>query len=935
MSGVPKTVDPFGSETYGYTQQSTRCMTMVYSHVTDNSLSGRIDCSGDIIGCELSKTVKGGGQASFILVPRRNYLNLIFPNDYVNIYFDPGDGRGYIRTFFGFVDRIQRTINTDPNTGATTTRFQVQCSDFTKAFDKVNIYFNPHVAKRKDLINEWQGGGNIGGVELRCKGIAMHGSPADIVMNLSHLLFGLNSQYILPDSYPEFNLNESRAARRKWAKERLSQEVLSAIGQAEIQEFEDLILEEAKQLAQSEIKKLEKKKSKAWKGGLENFLPWAVADESTAIIAKYVPEALKNQGLREGTFQSQEWRAASEIASTTAPGAPRSLLDLIDFSNVEWESIDGYISAASICRSEGSLWSLMNSWSNEMLNELFCDLRPVPVDDMLSCDYDTSKDELQLNTGVKFKPCVVMREYPFGTIEGIVPPEDLLILEKKIGSLYIGALFSKDPGNPGRKTIEIPAMHPILLTKYQGARTTIKRLDVAVISVQDIIQEQIGRSDIDHVNLLEVYSDVSSGSIVNSRFLTQEVQPVVSSINIMRHGVRVRTYQTKFGRFSSEQKYAETSMGAVGPPSGEAVAFDEIKFKWPLASPVTVVSPGGKFGTDRSTTVPKHLHAGIDIGGGLQGTSVLTAHKGKVIKSYPQPKLGGPAIVDVDHGFDKRGHWTTRYLHLAVSPRIAVGNAEIPAGTKIGEIGPLGYGTTGSHLHFETRLNGLPIDPELCWGDSVPATTKNAKEVVKKSEDLKELVKSHGIDSLHNRRLLVRWALMLDHFYQHNLEYLSGTISTRAFPEIRVGYRLDIKERCESYYVEGVNHSWTYPNALLTTFTVSRGQRNNPYPVYVLPGSENFKGMRGKLSRLGQFFYVKDTSATSGAVGAEPAGEEGVGGRSLIDDPTAQWWGLESEFNSGKGYLIADSTAASDADKPLGELDIPIVPGDERGGRNV
>jgi hypothetical protein len=121
------------------------------------------------------------------------------------------------------------------------------------------------------------------------------------------------------------------------------------------------------------------------------------------------------------------------------------------------------------------------------------------------------------------------------------------------------------------------------------------------------------------------------------------------------------------------------------------------------------------------------------------------------------------------------------------------------------------------------------------------------------------------VDSGSTRRQILRWALLQDHWYQHNLEYLSGRIDMRGAPEIRVGYRLDIKERQMSFYVEGVNHSWSYPNNMSTNLQVSRGQANNPYPLYVYPYIENLGATdsqrRTARSRLATYFLTPDPIA--------------------------------------------------------------------------
>jgi hypothetical protein len=123
----------------------------------------------------------------------------------------------------------------------------------------------------------------------------------------------------------------------------------------------------------------------------------------------------------------------------------------------------------------------------------------------------------------------------------------------------------------------------------------------------------------------------------------------------------------------------------------------------------------------------------------------------------------------------------------------------------------------------------------------------------------------NSVDSGSTRRQIIRWALLQDHWYQHNLEFLSGRIDMRGAPEIRVGYRLDIQERNMSFYVEGVNHSWSYPNSMKTNLQVSRGQPNNPWPLYVFPYFESLGATdsqrRNARSRLATYFLTPDPIA--------------------------------------------------------------------------
>jgi murein DD-endopeptidase MepM/ murein hydrolase activator NlpD len=62
-------------------------------------------------------------------------------------------------------------------------------------------------------------------------------------------------------------------------------------------------------------------------------------------------------------------------------------------------------------------------------------------------------------------------------------------------------------------------------------------------------------------------------------------------------------------------------------------------------------------------------------------------------------------MVEIDHG---RG-LTTRFGHLA---RIAVHPGKrVAAGEVVGSVGSTGR-STGAHLHYETRIDGEPVDPQ-------------------------------------------------------------------------------------------------------------------------------------------------------------------------------------------------------------------------------
>lgn len=97
----------------------------------------------------------------------------------------------------------------------------------------------------------------------------------------------------------------------------------------------------------------------------------------------------------------------------------------------------------------------------------------------------------------------------------------------------------------------------------------------------------------------------------------------------------------------------------------------------------------------------RKLHTGIDIAAPY-GVSVVAANSGKVIASYYNSSYGNMIIID--HG----GGIATLYAHL--SSRLVGAGATVNRGQTIAKVGSTGM-STGAHLHFEVRLNGVYQNP--------------------------------------------------------------------------------------------------------------------------------------------------------------------------------------------------------------------------------
>jgi murein DD-endopeptidase MepM/ murein hydrolase activator NlpD len=143
---------------------------------------------------------------------------------------------------------------------------------------------------------------------------------------------------------------------------------------------------------------------------------------------------------------------------------------------------------------------------------------------------------------------------------------------------------------------------------------------------------------------------------------------------------------------SSAAIEAQIKAADSGLPPGETPTSPSAAgLIWPAAGPIT--SPFGmRWG---------RMHDGIDIGAPM-GAPIHAAASGQVI--YAGWMSGYGNLTVIDHG----GGIATAYGHQS-KLEVSVGD-QVTQGQQIGLVGSTGH-STGPHLHFEVRVNGVPVDP--------------------------------------------------------------------------------------------------------------------------------------------------------------------------------------------------------------------------------
>ena len=134
----------------------------------------------------------------------------------------------------------------------------------------------------------------------------------------------------------------------------------------------------------------------------------------------------------------------------------------------------------------------------------------------------------------------------------------------------------------------------------------------------------------------------------------------------------------------------------------------------PTQRPVAGGNLGSGFGWRIDPiTASSALHTGLDFQAD-NGTPVLAAAGGVVVAQEYHPAYGN--VVEIDHG----NELITRYAHASAT-YVKKGDL-IKRGQRIADVGSTGR-STGSHLHFEVLVQGIPQDPQkfLDAGSSLAA----------------------------------------------------------------------------------------------------------------------------------------------------------------------------------------------------------------------
>ncbi|MRG73323.1 peptidoglycan DD-metalloendopeptidase family protein [Alphaproteobacteria bacterium HT1-32] len=153
---------------------------------------------------------------------------------------------------------------------------------------------------------------------------------------------------------------------------------------------------------------------------------------------------------------------------------------------------------------------------------------------------------------------------------------------------------------------------------------------------------------------------------------------------------------------ADEKQVLQASVQAFEYQMNRWDALNVVLSQLPMALPVKNGRLSSTYGKRKDPVTGRWaMHGGIDYAAYFK-TPIYSTAAGKV--SYAGWKSSFGKVVEIDHGFGI----TTRYAHMH-KPLVETGET-VAFGQAIGQMGSTGR-STGTHLHYEVLLDGVPQDP--------------------------------------------------------------------------------------------------------------------------------------------------------------------------------------------------------------------------------
>jgi murein DD-endopeptidase MepM/ murein hydrolase activator NlpD len=261
-----------------------------------------------------------------------------------------------------------------------------------------------------------------------------------------------------------------------------------------------------------------------------------------------------------------------------------------------------------------------------------------------------------------------------------------------------------DPEKGSSRSISIPSLHLYNMRYYI---LIIAVVTTVLITACSMLYTSVGRQDEERQKLLSEISTLQeqipvASDTLNARNYVERIESKLSKISeyLEKRGVKSFALEDAGGPEYRDLKLAPIEYYSMYDKYIEDL-FEGLVYT-PTGSPAKPKLTSN-FGYRRNPFHGKTLefHSGLDFRG-EKGDKIRSTANGKVIFSGRNSGYGIYVIVRHQNNFE------TLYGHL--SKALVNKGDKITANQVIGEMGSTGR-STGTHLHYEVRKNGRPINP--------------------------------------------------------------------------------------------------------------------------------------------------------------------------------------------------------------------------------
>ncbi len=232
--------------------------------------------------------------------------------------------------------------------------------------------------------------------------------------------------------------------------------------------------------------------------------------------------------------------------------------------------------------------------------------------------------------------------------------------------------------------------------------TTVTEEDKAVKKISALVPEAAGLAQIEarQIHFAEFMTRVALAR-------TQKAEAAIRQFGLNPDVLARQATAAQGGPFesffgSAKRDVRDPRFTRLAASLGRMDAMERALAAIPTSMPAAVMLMSSGFGYRSDPfTGGGAMHAGLDFKGPI-GTPILAAAEGKVTFSGNQGGYGN--CIEITHA----NGLVTRYAHLS-GFNVSLGQ-KVARGVQIARMGSTGR-STGSHLHFEVRLNGQAINP--------------------------------------------------------------------------------------------------------------------------------------------------------------------------------------------------------------------------------